>query len=34
MKVDQHCLGLAIVYYNPMSFQKNFHKADHENKVT
>ena len=32
-KVDQHCLGLTIVYHHIMSFQKNCHRADHENKV-
>ena len=32
-KVDQHCFGLTIISHHAMSFQKNPHRADHENKV-
>ena len=33
MKVEQNCLDQTIVYHHAMSFQKNFNRADHENKV-
>ena len=33
MKVEQNCFHQTIVYHHAMSFQKNVHRADHENKV-
>ena len=32
-KVDQHWFGPTIVSHHATSFQKNPHRADHENKV-
>ena len=29
----QHCLGLTVVYHHAMSFRKNCHRVDHDNKV-
>ena len=31
--VDQNCSSLTIVSHHALSFQKNCHKADQENKV-
>ena len=33
VKGNQHCFGLTIVYHDAMSFKKNYHRTDNENKV-
>ena len=32
-KVEKYCVDLSIVSHHAMSFRKDCHKLDHENKV-